>query len=110
VTINWSIFLTREFLIGVVAVGLLINVVSAYIVRSLDWLGKKLRALFRQAQEAESARVKQLTDAATSDHAIYAALVAEATRLRSLQYIQFFISFACFSVMALLLAFVQSGK
>jgi hypothetical protein len=71
VAINWGVFWTPEFLIGVVVIGLLLNVVAAYVVRSLDWFARVLPASFRRAQEAESARLQQLTNAATADHAIY---------------------------------------
>ena len=37
-TINWGVFLTPEFVIGVVVVGLILNVIGAYLVRSLDWV------------------------------------------------------------------------
>lgn len=52
-------------------------------------------ASFRRAQEAESARIQQLTSAALSDHALYAALAAEATRLRLKQLLHLFLAFVC---------------
>lgn len=109
-TINWRVFLTPEFFIGVVVIGLLVNVVSAYVVRSLDWVVEVLPASFRRAQEAETARIQRLTEAATADHAIYAALTAETSRLRSHQYAQFFLSLVCFSTMVLFAYFVQTGE
>jgi len=70
----------------------------------LDWLAKVLPASFRRAKEAESARIKQLTDAATADHALYAALAAEAGRFRSQQHLHFFFSFVCLSALTAIFA------
>ena len=107
VTINWGVFLTAEFLIGVVVVGLLLNVLGTYVVRSIDWIARVLPAFFRRAQENESARIQRLADAATADHAIYAALAAEASRLRSHQLRQFFFSFVCLSTMFFVLILLE---
>jgi pilus assembly protein TadC len=109
VTINWGIFWTPEFLIGVVVIGLVLNVASAYVVRLLDRMGMVLPAFFRRAQQAESARIRRLADAATSDHALYAALAAEAGRLHSHQLTQFIGAFACMVMVVALLAFVKAG-
>jgi hypothetical protein len=104
VTIDWSIFWTPQFVIGVVVMGLLLNVVGAYTVRSIDWARKALPASFRRGRDMEAGRVQQLATAAISDHALYAALAAEATRLRVHQLLQFFIAFVCFCGLLLLLA------
>src|SRR5262245_42114623 len=109
-SINWGVFVTPEFLVGTLVVGLLLHVVGTYMVRSLDWVIKVLPASFRSAQEAESARIQKLTAAATSDHALYAALSADASRIRSHMLQHFFFSFVCFFTMLLLVWLADSGQ
>jgi hypothetical protein len=100
---DWGFVWTRQFVVGTLIAGLLLNVIGGYLIRALDWAGKALPASFRRAQEAESARIEQLTSAALSDHALYAALAAEACRLRLHQLIRFFIAFMCAVALAVVL-------
>jgi hypothetical protein len=99
VTDDWSFVWTSQFLVGTVIAGLLLGVVSQYIVRALDHISEVLPASFRRAREEESLRIQQLTNAAISDNALYAALVAEASRLRLHQLLSFFIAFVCHSTL-----------
>jgi hypothetical protein len=92
---NWRFVWTPQFLVGTVIAGLLLNVVAAYVVRAVDRLRKALPASYRRARDEESLRIEQLTAAATSDNALYAALAAEASRLRLHQLLGFFIAFVC---------------
>ncbi len=44
---DWSFFLTPQFLVGTLMVGLLINVLSAFVVRMLDGVKTRLTVYFR---------------------------------------------------------------
>jgi hypothetical protein len=57
------------------------------------------------ARVEESVRIEELTTAATSDNALYAALAAEASRLRLHQLLRFFIAFVCIYTLVFLVAF-----
>lgn len=102
---DWSFVFTPHFLVGTLIAGLLLNTASAYLVRAIDRVRKALPASFRRARSEESARIEELTAAATSDNALYAALAAEASRLRLLQLLRFFTAFVCIFPFLLLVAF-----
>jgi len=102
---DWSFVLTPQFLAGTVVAGLLLNIVAAYAVHAIDHVRKALPASYRRARAEESARVEALTAAATSDNALYAALAAEASRLRLRQLLRFFIAFICIYTLVFLMAF-----
>lgn len=110
-TNDWSFVWTPQFLVGTVVAGLMLNVVGAYVVRAFDYLGQELPARYRRAQSKESVHIEQLTTAATSDNALYAALAAEASRLRLHQLLHFFIAFVCINTFVFLAAVgeVKSG-
>ncbi len=94
-TNDWSFVWTPQFLVGTAIAGLLLNIVAAYVVRAVDHVRKALPVSIRRARAEESVRIEQLTTAATSDSALYAALAAEASRLRLHQLLRFFIVFVC---------------
>ena len=104
-TNDWSFVWTPQFLVGTVIAGLLLNIVAAYVVRAVDHVRKALPASYRRARAEESVRIEQLTAAATSDNALYAALAAEASRLRLHQLLRFFIAFVCIYTLVFLVAF-----
>jgi len=104
---DWDFVWTPQFLVGTVIAGFLLNVVGAYMVRALDHVWKALPASFRRARQEESVRIEKLVTAAMSDNALYAALAAEASRLRLHQLVGFFIAFVCFSTLLGLIAFSQ---
>jgi quinol-cytochrome oxidoreductase complex cytochrome b subunit len=104
VTNDWSFVWTPQFLLGTVIAGLLLNIVAAYVVRAVDHVRKALPASYRRARGEESARIEQLASAATSDNALYAALAAEASRLRLHQLLHFFIAFVCVHTFLFLMA------
>jgi len=108
VTNDWSFVLTPHFLVGTVIAGLLLNIVAAYLVRAVDHVRKALPASYRRAQGDESVRREQLTTAATSDNALYAALAAEAGRLRLHQLLRFFIVFVCLFALVFLVTFGEA--
>lgn len=84
-------------------VGLMFHVLGTYLVRAIDHVKNVLPAFYRRARDKEFARIERLTTAATSDNALYAALAAEASRLRSHQLLCFFVAFVCMNF----LLFVQ---
>lgn len=102
---DWRFVWTPEFLVGSIVAGLLLNVVAAYVVRAVDHVMKWLPASYRRNRDAESARIEKLTSAATSDNAVYAALAAEASRLRLHQLLRFFIAFICIYTFVFLVAY-----
>lgn len=106
-THDWNFVWTPQFLVGTIIAGLLLNVVGVYVVRALDHVRKALPASFRRARQEESERIEKLVTAAMSDNALYAALAAEASRLRLHQLLGFFIAFVCFSILLGLIAFSQ---
>jgi hypothetical protein len=83
----------------------LLNVLAAYLVRAVDHIRKVLPASYRRARDEEALRIDQLSAAATSDNSLYAALAAEASRLRLHQLLGFFIAFIFAA--ALVLALVE---
>ena len=99
---DWSFVWTPQFLVGSLVAGLLLNVVGTYVVRVFDRVANRLPAYFRQVRQEEVTRIQKLSTAASSDKALYAALAAEAARLRSHQILRFFIAFACFSILSFL--------
>lgn len=108
-TNDWRFVWTPQFLFGTLIAGLLLNVVAAYAVRAIDRLGKVLPAFYRRARDEESSRIEQLTTAATSDNALYAALAAEASRLRLLQLLGFVIAFVFTFTVLVLVTVSQSS-
>ena len=101
---DWSFVLTPQFLVGTVIAGLLLNIVAAYVVRGIDLIRVALPASYRRARSEELVRIEALTAAATSDNALYAALSAEASRLRLRQLLGFFIAFICIYTLLFLVA------
>lgn len=104
-TNDWSFVWTPQFLVGTVIAGLLLNIVATYVVRAVDHVRKALPAAYQRARGEESVRIEQLTTAATSDNALYAALAAEASRLRLHQLLRFFVVFVCIYTLVFLAAF-----
>ena len=100
---SWSVVWTPQFLVGTVIAGLLLNVLAAYVVRVVDRVRVHLPAYFRRARDEEAARVQLLYAAAASDNALYAALAAEAGRLRLRQLLSFFIAFVAIATLVFLL-------
>jgi hypothetical protein len=107
VTNDRSFVWTLQFLVGTVIAGLLLNIVAAYMVRAVDHVRKALPASYRRVRGEESVRIERLIAAATSDNALYAALAAEASRLRLHQLLSFFIAFVCISTLLFLVAVSQ---
>jgi hypothetical protein len=105
VTNDLNFVWSPQFLVGTVIAGLLLNIVVAYVVRVVDNVRKALSASYRRAQGEESVRIEELTTAATSANALYAALAAEASRLRLHQLLRFFIAFVCIYTIVFLVAF-----
>ncbi len=101
---DWSFVLTPQFLVGTLIAGLLLNVLAAYVVRTIDRIRIALPTSYRRARAEESARIETLTAAATSDNALYAALAAEASRLRLRQLLRLFIAFVCIYPVVFLVA------
>jgi len=95
VTNDLSFVWSPQFIVGTIIAGLLLNIFAVYLVRVIDHVRKALPAFYRRTRGEESARIEELTIAATSDNALYAALAAEATRLRLHQLLRFFIAFVC---------------
>jgi nucleoside recognition membrane protein YjiH len=106
---DWSFVWTPEFLVGSLVAGLLLNVVGAYVVRAFDRVTNRLPAYFRRVRQEEQTRIQKLSTAASSDNALYAALAAEAARLRSHQLLRFFIAFVCFTVLVVLSVSITSA-
>jgi hypothetical protein len=105
VTSDWRFVWTPQFFVGTIFAGLLLNVVGTYAVRGLDRIRTVLPAAFRRGRDEESARIQQLVDAGTSDNSLYAALAAEASRLRVHQLLHFFFAFVCIDPLLLLAGF-----
>jgi hypothetical protein len=99
---RWSFVWTPEFLVGTLVVGLLLNVLGAYVVRTLDRVRTRLTGYLRGVLGKEAARTDQLAAAAASDNAVWAALAAEASRLRLHQLLRFSIAFAFIGAFLLL--------
>ena len=106
---DWSFVWTPQFLVGSLVAGLLLNVVGTYVVRAFDRVANRLPAYFRQVRQEEQTRIQKLSTAASSDNALYAALAAEAARLRSHQLLRFFIAFVCFSVLVIVFISITSA-
>jgi len=104
---DWSFIWTPQFIAGTLIAGLLLNIIAEYVVRAVDHVREALPASFRRARDKESERIEQLTIAATSDNALYAALAAEASRLGVHQLLRFFIAFVFIHALVLLMAFGQ---
>ena len=80
---NWSKFMTPEFGIGVLLSGLLLNVVGTYVVRGLDRFRSGWTEQARSQRERLRLRREAYTTFARTSPAAYAALAAEAARLRA---------------------------
>jgi hypothetical protein len=106
---DWSFVWTPEFLVGSLVAGLLLNVLGTYVVRAFDRVTNRLPVYFRRVRQEEQTRIQKLSTAASSDNALYAALAAEAARLRSHQLLRFFIAFVCFSVLLVLFISLTSA-
>jgi hypothetical protein len=104
---TWSLVWTPQFLVGTIVAGLFLNVVSAYVVRAADRLVHRVTGAWRAAVGEEAARTQQLSAAAAADNALYAALAAEASRLRSHQLLHFFIAFVLIATFICMLALDQ---
>jgi hypothetical protein len=104
---DWSFVWTPEFLVGSLVAGLLLNVLGTYVVRAFDRVANRLPAYFRRVRQEEQTRIQKLSTAASSDNSLYAALAAEAARLRLHQLLRLFIAFVCFSLL-LFLATIMS--
>jgi len=83
---------------------LLLNVLGAYVVRMLNRVRPRLTGYFRRALGEEAARTEHLAAAATSDNALWAALAAEASRLRLHQLLRFLTAFVFIGAFLLLYA------
>lgn len=103
-TNSWSFLWTPQFWFATLAVGFLLNVLGNYAVRLLDRVGARLSGYFRQLLGEEAARTETLTAAAASDNALWAALAAEASRLRLHQLLRFLTAFV-FSCVGILLTY-----
>jgi hypothetical protein len=94
-------------LFGVLVCGLTLNVLGAYVVRWFDRVRDRLPAHFRQVREKELERIQLLSAAASSDSGLYAALSAEAGRLRLHQLLGFLIAFVGICAILLLIGAAQ---
>ena len=101
---------TPQFFAGTLVAGLLLNVLGAYVVRAIDRLRVRLPGHFRRIREAESLRIQRLSDEATADTALYAALAAEAGRFRVHQLLGLLTAFASAFALLFLMAIMVGSE